>query len=119
MPPDRLLARLRATHAGPTAFAVGFVSLMAGTMLAAQTIRERLGDRCLDGSLCRGVVTFLDPTAASNAPRRLLRDSSCPMCDPEELATRIWRRRHQEWRAPGEAWDERHAAGDHPKPPPR
>lgn len=114
---DRLLDRLRAADASAPAFAVGFVSVMAGTMLAAQTIRESLGDHCLDRSLCRGVFTFLDPTAATNAPRRLLRDSGCPMCDPEGLATRIWRRRHQEWQPPGQAWDERRDPGDHPKPP--
>jgi hypothetical protein len=67
---DRLLEELRATHAGAPAFAVGFVSVMAGTMLPAQTIREILDDRCLDGTMSRAVVQFLDPVAASNAPRR-------------------------------------------------
>jgi hypothetical protein len=94
---DRLLARLRLSHEGPRAFAVGFVSVMAGTMLAAQTIREIIGDRCLDGTLSRAVMQFLDPTAASNAPRRQRRDATCPMCDPEALATRIWQRRWDAW----------------------
>lgn len=94
---DRLLAHLRQSHEGPRAFAVGFVSVIAGTMLATQTIREIIGDRCLDGTLSRAVMQFLDPTATSNAPRRQRRDATCPMCDPEALAMRIWQRRWEAW----------------------
>jgi hypothetical protein len=98
---DRLLDRLRANHdGGVTAFAVGFVSVMAGTMLAAQTVREVMDDRCLNGTLARAVMQFLQPTATTNRPLRQLRDGSCPMCDPDELATRIWQRRHVGWSVP-------------------
>jgi hypothetical protein len=111
-PTDRLLDQLRVTHDGAAAFAVGFVSVMAGTMLAAQTIREIIGDRCLDGTTARAVMQFLDPTASTNAPRRQLRDASCPMCDPEELATRIWQRRHGDWQPAPTAEGRPHASGE-------
>lgn len=92
---DRLLARLRDSHQGAAAFAVGFVSVMAGTILAAQTLREFDGGGALHDTLARAVMQFLDPLAKTNAPRRQLRDADCPLCDPGEPATAIWRRRYE------------------------
>lgn len=110
---DRLLAQLRESHQGPEAFAVGFVSVMAGAMLAAQTIREFLGHRCLDGTLSRAVMQFVDPVAGSNAPRRQRQDGSCPMCDADGLATRIWQRRYSAWSPPGATASDHRGAADH------
>ncbi len=91
---DRLAARLRPGGVGPAAFAVGFVSVIAGTMLAAQTIHEAVEWRPLDGLMARAVMTFADPTAATNRPTRFGRQPDCPMCNPETPATDIWRRRY-------------------------
>lgn len=113
---DRLLVQLRQSHEGPRAFAVGFVSVMAGVMLAAQTIREMIGDRCLEGTMCRAVMQFLDPAAGSNAPRRQCHHATCPMCDPETFATRIWRRRYHAWSPPRPAARDRHCPGNHSLP---
>jgi hypothetical protein len=92
---DGLVEHLRASHVGAAAFAVGFVSVLAGTMLAAQSIREVLDDRGLDGALCQGTVTLLDPTARINGPGFYQRDPGCPLCDPENPAREIWRRRYE------------------------
>lgn len=86
---DRLLALLREDHRGPAAFAVGFVSVMAGTMLAAQAIREIIGDRQLNGTKCRAVMQFLDLTAKTNTTGHRIRDAECPMCNPADLRQRI------------------------------
>jgi hypothetical protein len=87
---DGLVEHLRASHAGAAAFSVGFVSVLAGTILAAQTIRELLDDRCLNGILCQATVTLLDPLAQTNAPGFYQRDAECPICDPTALAHEIW-----------------------------
>jgi hypothetical protein len=110
---DRLLDQLRESHEGPHAFAVGFVSVMAGVMLAAQTIRELIGDRSLQGTMCRAVMQFLDPSAASNAPRRQRRDATCPMCSPHTFATRIWRQRYHAWSPPLPAARDRDCPDSH------
>jgi hypothetical protein len=48
-------------------------------------------------TMCRAVVQFLGPVAASKAPRRQLRDANCSMCAPAQLAVRIWQRRYRAW----------------------
>ena len=90
---DQVAARLRPTSGGLSAFAVGFVSVMAGTMLAALTVQESLRLGPLHDSTCRAVFQFFDPLSPRNAPGMLARQSACPMCDPETPADGIWRRR--------------------------
>jgi molybdopterin/thiamine biosynthesis adenylyltransferase len=102
---DELLRHLRATESGPPAFAVGFVSVMAGTMLAAQTTRELAGlSEPFDGLRCRAVVTLIDPTAITNRVGAFQRDPACPLCRPGSPGMRIWRARFDE---PGTASTER------------
>lgn len=94
---DRLMARLRPTAPTPAAFAVGFVSVMAGTMLAAQTVRELAGDSYpFDGVRCRAVLSLLDPNARTNRVSAFQRDPQCKLCLPSSAAQRIWRRRYSE-----------------------
>lgn len=91
---DELLRHLRATESGPPAFAVGFVSVMAGTMLAAQTTRELAGlSEPFDGLRCRAVITLLDPTAVTNRVGAFQRDPACPLCRSGSPGMRIWRAR--------------------------
>jgi hypothetical protein len=92
---DGLVEHLRASHGGTAAFSVGFVSVLAGTMLAAQTVRELLDDRCLNGTLGRATITSLDPCARVNGPGFYQRDPECPICNPIAPAHEIWRSRYE------------------------
>jgi hypothetical protein len=91
---DQVAGRLRGTAVGAEAFAVGFVSVMAGTLAAAITIQESMGTPRLAGTLCTARFTFLDPLFARNAPIRCLRQAACAMCDPDTPAGEIWRDRY-------------------------
>jgi molybdopterin/thiamine biosynthesis adenylyltransferase len=90
---DRIAQHLRPTDQGPRAFAVGFVSVMAGTMLAAQTVKEVLDAGPVRGTACRAVLQFWNPLAPRNAVGRYLRERNCAACDPDTPACEIWRRR--------------------------
>jgi len=94
---DRLLAYLRAGQDDhPADFAVGFVSVMAGTMLAAQTLKEAMGTaHPLHDVTCRAVLVFVDPSSPRNSPSRHRRDSRCTMCEPDSQAGSVWRRRYE------------------------
>jgi hypothetical protein len=94
---DRLMQHMRATDQRAGAFAVGFASVMAGTMLAAQTLKEGLGLGPLAGARCRAIFTFVDPLATTNTPRLYRRDDSCPMCAPGSPGRVIWAGRHREY----------------------
>jgi molybdopterin/thiamine biosynthesis adenylyltransferase len=92
---DRLLAHLRGSVEGTRAFAVGFVSVSAGTLLAGQTVKELMGTtRPFEGVACRAHIVFLDPSDSRNGPTKLARDPECPMCDPATPAGRQWRSRY-------------------------
>ncbi len=95
---DELLQHLRTSATGPPSFAVGFVSVMAGTMLAAQTIRE-LADLAepFDGSRCRAAVTLVDPAAVTNRVSAFHRDPACPLCIPGSIAKGIWKDRYDQY----------------------
>jgi molybdopterin/thiamine biosynthesis adenylyltransferase len=107
---DRLMDRMRAAEHGTGAFAVGFASVMAGAMLAAQTLKEGAGDGPLTGIVSRAVMTFVDPLALTNAPRAYRRDDSCPMCKPGTIEHQIWVARYEEHLRTGEGgWNDRAA----------
>jgi hypothetical protein len=97
---DRLAATMRPSTDGAGAFAVGFVSVMAGLMLAAQTFHEAMGTGPLIGATSRAVMTLLNPVAQSNYPRPFGRQADCPMCDPCTAASTIWRRRYEDANRP-------------------
>jgi molybdopterin/thiamine biosynthesis adenylyltransferase len=95
---DRLLATLRRdVTEPPPRFAAGFTSVMAGTMLAAETIKLLLGQPVSPHLPAANNVTFqfLKPAAASNAARMLARDPGCPACRPTGTATRSWQQRYE------------------------
>jgi hypothetical protein len=94
---ERLLHHIRQTDEGPRRFAVGFVSVMAGTLLAAETFKDVLGaDTPLSDQLPRATLQFWRPTAKTNGASRYGRDPKCPMCKPGKLGADIWRRRFVE-----------------------
>lgn len=91
---DQLLAHLHPSESRPEAFAVGFVSVMAGTMLAALSVQEAMDSGPLGGRVCRAVFQSFDPlNQTTNSPRPYERQRSCSMCDPATRAVGIWRKR--------------------------
>ncbi|MHB1472457.1 MAG: ThiF family adenylyltransferase [Dermatophilaceae bacterium] len=94
---DRMLERLRASNGQRAEFSVGFVSVMAGVLLAAQVVKDCLAraQGCRDdeteaaidvpplsGTRSRFVVSLLDPAATVTGVRAYLRDPECPSCAP-------------------------------------
>ncbi len=103
---DRVLATLRCdAPEPPTRFAAGFTSVMAGTMLAAETVKLILGQPVSPHISGGNNVTFqfLKPAAASNEARILARDPHCPACLPASAAAQRWRQRYEETRFPTDA----------------
>jgi hypothetical protein len=92
----RLLDTLRRQEPEPPArFAAGFTSVMAGVMLATETVKVLLKQPMAPESAGANNATFqfLHPSAAVNAAGRLGRDPRCPACAPTNPATQIWQRR--------------------------
>lgn len=93
----RLLDSLRqtTTSESPPRFAVGFTSVMAGVMLAAETIKATLGHEMVPGQVEMNNVTFqfLKPTSRVNTAVPLAPDPTCPACEPRNPASAIWQRR--------------------------
>lgn len=90
---ERLLPHLQITEAPPL-FAVGFVSVMAGTMLAAEFVKDHL--ECsvpLSESTQRATFQFHSPIANANRATVYGRDPICPMCDPTTIACQKWQQR--------------------------
>jgi hypothetical protein len=103
---DRLLATLRNdTPEPPARFAAGFTSVMAGTMLAAETAKLLLGQPVSPHMPGANNVTlqFLKPAAASNEARILAHDPHCPACPPTGTATLRWQQRYARSRFPVDA----------------
>ena len=91
----RVLGAVRAGAQEPERFAVGFVSVLAGTLLAAQTVKEVIGGApALTDEVNRAVFQFFRPWARSNGVRPHARRPTCPACPPGTQATAIWRSRY-------------------------
>lgn len=91
---ERLLHLLRRRDDDPTEFAVGFVSVLAGAMLASETVKDVLGLQVpLNNAFPRAVYQFQNPNASTNRTGPFARDPSCPKCDPSTEAAKIWQRR--------------------------
>lgn len=98
----RLLTTLQQAEPEPPArFAVGFTSAMAGTLLAAETIKTVLNQPMTPTSpeLNNATFQFLNPTAPVNEARPLARDPRCPACASTNPATAIWQRRITQFNA--------------------
>jgi hypothetical protein len=92
---EAVLKQFKESAPQPHGFAVGFVSVMAGTLLAAELLMEDFdsSDAIRKGN--RSVFQFFSPLAATNRPADYIRDPECPMCRPETPAVRIWNGRLQ------------------------
>jgi molybdopterin/thiamine biosynthesis adenylyltransferase len=74
-------------------FAVPFVSLAAGAMLAAEVIKEYIDAPVpLSPLTPRAALQFLRPQLSTGA-KPYARDPSCPTCRPETSAVAVWRSR--------------------------
>ena len=92
----RLLNTLRSRASEPPArFAVGFTSVMAGTMLTAETVKTLLSTPLTNPPSTANNATFqfLRPTSAINAAGTLAPDPNCPACAITNPATQIWEQR--------------------------
>jgi molybdopterin/thiamine biosynthesis adenylyltransferase len=91
---ERLLPHLRVDPAGGD-FAVSFVSVMAGTLLAAEFVKDYLPDQTLlDETAQRAVFQFFSPLSRHNGAAPYPRHPSCPMCAASGIACREWRKRY-------------------------
>ncbi len=91
---ERLLPLLRQNN-GEAAFAVAFVSVMSGVMLAAELLKDHLIHAApLTEDRQRAVFQFFSPLARSNRAVAFLRDPRCPMCAPASAASGIWALRY-------------------------
>jgi hypothetical protein len=94
VPGERLLSVLRHSDNGGQ-FAVGFVSVMAGTMLAAELLKDYgTHPGPLSESAQRAVFQFHNPAARSNRAAAYSRDPECSMCAPQSAACQIWAQRY-------------------------
>ena len=90
---ERLLPELR-RNPGEPAFAVGFVSVMAGTMLAAELIKDYFATAVpLGHGAQRATFQFHTPLARTNRAAPYARDLACPMCAESTIARRLWSER--------------------------
>lgn len=90
---DAILRRLRATTGSRAEFSVGFVSVLAGVLLAARVIQDAINrqgssQEPLQRLNPRYVLTLLDTASVTNGPRPYARDRACPCCS--ELRRTSW-----------------------------
>lgn len=100
---DSVLAARRAEHTDPPMFSVGFVSVLAGVMLAAETVKTFRGEptSVLGDTDQVAKFQFFDPTSSANGvPRREMRDARCATCQPDGVGPKVWARRWREWLPP-------------------
>ena len=90
----RILGAFRSGAAEVPRFAVGFVSVMAGVLLAAQSVKELSGNApALSDTVNRSVFQFFEPFARTNAPGFHARATRCPACAPGSPQHAVWLRR--------------------------
>lgn len=98
---DALLDRLRPSDGSAAQFSVGFMSVLAGVLLAGQVLKDalqRAGDPeritvgvPLAGAEARFVANLLDPVSTLAGVRRYGGDNECPAC--RGIRAGIWANR--------------------------
>ena len=92
---ERLLRHLRSGD-DEIEFSVGFVSVMAGTLLAAELLKDYLsGSEPLSAAEPRVSFQFFSPLSRTNRSSAFARDPNCPMCDPSTIACQTWLNRYE------------------------
>lgn len=95
---DRLVDEFRTDDGSVPAFAVGFVSALAGTMLAAELLKTMATNAGpLGGTTNRAVFQFQNPAAPTNRVSFYPREECCSACEGKNAGTRIWRRRYEQF----------------------
>lgn len=90
---ERVRDALRGPQGRTESFSAPFVSCAAGTMLAAEVVKEHLDAPVpLSPSVARALLQFWRPDLSSGA-KPYQRDPRCPTCIPERDAGVIWRER--------------------------
>ncbi len=99
---DALLERLRPSDGGAAQFSVGFMSVLAGTLLAAQVVKDAIRRDAapagivdnvpLYGPNARFLTNCLDPVHAAAGVRLYARDSNCPAC--RGVRADVWTQRY-------------------------
>lgn len=90
---ERVRDALRGVGGRTEAFSVPFVSCAAGTMLAAEVVKEQFDAPVpLSPSLARAAMQFWQPDRSLGA-KPYLRDTGCPSCVPDGDAGLIWHAR--------------------------
>lgn len=93
---ERLVEELRTDDGSVPAFAVGFVSVLAGTFLAAELLKTLSGYAGpLNDELNRAVFQFQNSSAATNGAQHYPRDNRCTACEPHNAAAKIWKQRFE------------------------
>jgi hypothetical protein len=96
---EGVLKHFRESEPRPHGFAVGFVSVMAGTLLAAELVLGESETAAAVRQGNRSVFQFWSPAASANRASEYVRDPACPMCRPDMPAVRIWNDRLQKIRS--------------------
>ncbi|HEU5034521.1 MAG TPA: hypothetical protein VFT62_07165, partial [Mycobacteriales bacterium] len=81
----------------PRQFAVGYLSVIAGTLLAAETLKEAIGAAppLADDNNYVAVQT-VDPASTRNRGSRLGTDPGCRFCGRQSPKLRVWTHRYQQ-----------------------
>ena len=97
---ERLVEELRTDDGAIPAFSVGFVSVLAGTLMAAELLKVANGQSgLLNESRNRAVFQFQNPTAMTNRSTFYPRDEQCQACSSQNVATGIWANRYRQFKA--------------------
>lgn len=95
---DRLVDEFRTDDGSAPAFAVGFVSVLAGTMLAAELLRTMATNVFpLGGTMNRALFQFQNPAAPTNRVSFYPREECCSACAGKNAGTRIWQHRYEQF----------------------
>jgi molybdopterin/thiamine biosynthesis adenylyltransferase len=90
---SRMLDQLQREHSEPIQFAVPFASVMAGILLAGETVKllARSGN-CLGATANRTSIQFFNPMVRENSRTFLARDPNCPKCS-SGASLAVWKSR--------------------------
>lgn len=93
---ERLIEELRTDDGSVPSFSVGFVSVLAGVLLAAELLKVAIGSCTpLNEKINRAVFQFHTPAAVTNRARFYPREELCVVCSESNAALPIWNRRYQ------------------------
>ncbi|HEV3188492.1 MAG TPA: ThiF family adenylyltransferase [Acidimicrobiales bacterium] len=104
---ERVRDALRTSADRQHSFAVPFVSVAAGTMLAAEVIKEELNRSVpLNTEFQRATLQFFRPEQSLGA-KRYLRDPRCNVCSPDSIGRTVWLARCEESNRPSNGGQQR------------